>query len=168
VAQSAGEDFLARSWDTVASGFYGIDTATLAGTGAGSLSNAAQSMRPTGANGPFAEIESQRAILELGGIAGSLYMLMRYGLAAALLAAGIRRIRTRDDQTPLLLWSYSAVLLCMGLLSSNGSVMGLGWILIGLNLASLAEPQPSARQAPPPPDGWQAAPRLAPPLAPAG
>jgi hypothetical protein len=86
----------------------------------------------------LAEEEFPRVVLESGVLFGMLYMLLRYLISLWLLASAIRCIRERDDAVPLMLASFSIVLLMIGQMTLQGSINGYGWFFAGLGLAAVA------------------------------
>jgi hypothetical protein len=85
----------------------------------------------------LAEYEIDRVILECGPLLGLAYMGGRWAVAAWMFHGALRCMRVRRDHVPLLLVSFSGVMLMVGQITFQGTANGFCWIFTGLTLAAL-------------------------------
>ena len=136
-AASDSEDTGARVIGIVTGGFAQLDSAGLVGYGVGSTTPFGVA-RTSGIDSPgFAEDEFGRVILECGVPLGFAYMFMRWGLAAWMALLAVQAMRVRADPVPLMLLSFTGVLLGVGQITAQGTINGYGWFFTGLTLVAL-------------------------------
>ena len=111
--------------------------------------------------GLLAETDFARHMVDLGPIAGLVYIAFRLVLAAWITLRVLRLTRLSDDPTPMLLLSFVAYVLVMGQITAQGSINVYGWLFLGLLIAACrhAAPRPVARPLPArPPRFWRETP----------
>ncbi len=84
----------------------------------------------------FAEDDWSRNIVDLGPIAGLIFIIYRIALVVSAGAGAIAANRKYQDVLPILLMGFVGVTILSGQITGQGSVNGYGWIFLGLCLAS--------------------------------
>lgn len=97
--------------------------------------------------GLLAETDFARHMVDLGPVAGLVYIAFRLVLAAWLTLWVLRLTRLSDDPAPMLLLSYVAYVLVMGQITGQGAINVYGWLFTGLLIAACRHAAPRHRQA---------------------
>lgn len=75
-------------------------------------------------------------IIEEGGVFGLLYLSYRLFLTGWLFAGAVKSTRLSTNPMPILLFSFSGVMMATQALTGGGVVTLLGWLFAGFNLAA--------------------------------
>ena len=99
----------------------------------------------------WAESDWARHIVDLGPIAGVLFILYRIALVGWLGAVCIRGAQRTQSALPVLLFAFVGTEMLVGQITGHGTVNGYGWFFTGLCLvAARAAPEPLGAQQPSP------------------
>ncbi len=126
---------LARAVGIFTGVFETLPRSTLMGIGMGLGSNAGMFLAAGARHLKLSENELPR-IIEESGVTGILYVGYRMWLFFWLLGGAIIATRRANNPLPLLLFSFSGILILVGQMTLQGTVNGYGWLFAGFSIAA--------------------------------
>lgn len=126
---------LARAVGIFTSVFETLPRSTLMGIGMGLGSNAGMFLAAGARHLKLSENELPR-IIEESGVTGILYVAYRMWLFFWLFGGAIVATRRANNPLPLLLFSFTGILVLVGQMTLQGTVNGYGWLFVGFSIAA--------------------------------
>lgn len=135
-AQANEGSTFARAVAILTSLFETLPRSTLLGYGLGLGSNAGIILATGLRKLHLAENELPR-IVEESGLLGVAYVIFRFWLFFWILWGAITTTRRINNPLPLLLFSFTGVLILVGQLTLQGTINGYGWLFTGFSMAAM-------------------------------